>query len=268
MHAVADVETNRFSSRDSRSNSPHKKDPNKMSRELRLADGSYFKTERAAKKYVFQNYLQMKDMEGKTRIFHPEGSVASNPIVLNSLKKSRVYILDASEQVIIENCEECEIVVAACCSTTFVRQSKNCKLWVAAKQMYMIGCSNITVKHFCVIPPNIEKCTDIVFGVFNVRFPRAYEAWTRAGLLSEKNKCIKQYRKVYDADSDSGKHFSIERFVRADVLDLEKVLGDVLPKEKYGPVSNPLLESMPIGQKIEARYRRKKYWFRGKISGT
>tara|TARA_B100000242_G_C42709424_1_gene331665 strand:+ start:97 stop:402 length:306 start_codon:yes stop_codon:yes gene_type:complete len=98
------------------------------SRELRLADGSYFKTERAAKKYVFQNYLQMKNMKGKTRIFHPEGHVASNPVVLNSIKGCRVYILDASEQVIIENCEECEIVVAACCSTTFVRQSKNCKL--------------------------------------------------------------------------------------------------------------------------------------------
>jgi len=77
----------------------------------------------------------MKDMAGQTRVFHPNGAVASNPVELNSLKGCRVYILDASEQVIIENCEQCEIVVAACCSTVFVRKTKQTKLFVACKQM-------------------------------------------------------------------------------------------------------------------------------------
>ena len=59
-------------------------------REQRLADGKWFKTERAAKKHVFQNYLQMKAQSGKTRIFHPEGYVASNPVELRDLQGCRV----------------------------------------------------------------------------------------------------------------------------------------------------------------------------------
>jgi len=135
----------------------------------------------------------------------------------------------------------------------------------------MADTSDVLVKHFCMIGPSIERCTNITFGVFNVRFPSAFEAWTRAGLLPHKHKCIKNYRKVQDADSESGStknNFSIERFERSDVLDLGELLSGVVPQDKYGPASNPLLENMPIGQMIEARYRRKKYWFRGKISGT
>eukprot|EP00939_MAST-03C_sp_MAST-3C-sp1_P000151 g151.t1 len=244
-----------------------------VQRKENLSNGRWFKTKRAAQKYEFNEFCTLRDKKSFTKIWNA-GDICGNPISLKNLEGSRIYLLDNSEQVIVENCKGCEIFVGACCSTVFVRDSSNCKLYVATKQLYLTGCESLHIHLFSFVGPSMENSKKISFTHFTATFPGAFEAWARAGLYPFTRAQQKSYRKVNDTSraktSGSESNFYVSKpSGSVEDLNVEKAMGGLyVPAKDISPSSNPMLDQFKIGQHVEARYRGKRYWFRGRITAV
>jgi len=254
-----------------------------------LNDGKWFKSSRAAKKHVFRKFCTMKDRTNSTQVWQ-EGDICGNPVALTNLHGCRAFVLDHSEQVTVQNAKNCKIYVGACCSTIFVRGCSNCEIYGACKQMYLSDCESMRVNLFSLIGPSIQRSKKIVFSHFTMSFPKAFEAWMRAELYPFTRSQQRAYRSVTVSDAEKGTSRGDTYFVekpRGSKPDfnvseaLPFVVGNksaslsedgAKPPEppKSGPdedpSSNPMLDTFKVGQQVEARFRGKRYWFRGRIT--
>lgn len=88
-------------------------------RDERLQNGSIFKSARAARKHAFDEYYTFKEKQDAVKVWK-KGDVIGHPILLKSLERCRVWILDHSEQIILEDCVETQIVAVSSCFMFYI----------------------------------------------------------------------------------------------------------------------------------------------------
>jgi len=209
-------------------------------------------------------YLSLEDKTGVTWVKYP-GYVGVNPVNLANLKNCKIYICDVSEQVLITNADDCEIVVGACSTTVSIRNCKNCKFYVATDMIYVVNCDNIKLKLFSKGGLSMEGTTNLTLGYFNAPIPQGFELWTLAKLYPFTTKIQHRFMAVDDRDKETGPNWQMDGERGQEFSGVSE-----LPAiSKFGSASNPMTaRTLPIGQQIEARFEGKKHWYRGKIAGT
>lgn len=80
----------------------------------------------------------------------------------------------------IDECINCEFVIAPCDGSIFIRTSKNCTISVISKQLRFRDCENCKIYSYCSSDPVIEASKNMLFGPFNYAFPKAKELFLKA----------------------------------------------------------------------------------------
>ena len=124
-----------------------------------------------------------------------------------NLKNCTAVVMDATDQVQIDEVEGCKIFLGATGESLFVRNCKDTVFHVACKQLRTRDCHNCTFYLYCISEPIIEMSTGIKLGCFNGGYPEQCAHMAEAGLNPEVNK----WSMVFDFSDEAktGKNWEI-----------------------------------------------------------
>ena len=141
--------------------------------------------------------------------FERNNQIKGQPLNLEDLKKCKIYVFDAVDSVTMDDCEDCELVVAACSASISIRGSKNITLVAATKQLRFRDSSYCTACVFAMTDPTLEGSHHIQLYPFNARLPQLKMRFQEAKLDASQNRFVH----VIDADKDDAKvpmpHFNV-----------------------------------------------------------
>ena len=92
----------------------------------------------------------------------------------------------------IDDCENCEFLIAPCDGSVFIRTSKNCKISIISKQLRFRECHDCDIFAYCPSDPVIEASTNMKFGPFNYNFPNAKEIFKNKESLLKLEKILEK----------------------------------------------------------------------------
>lgn len=196
-----------------------------------------------------------KDQKGQTLIKLP-GSINGEVFNMEKLVDCKVYILDVSETIYVDNCVNCEFYIAPVKSSFFMRESQNSICSVACKQLRVKNCGDFTFFLYCQSDPHIESSFDMKFAPYNFSYPGQDLDFKKASFDPNLNR----WCKVYDHSSSTGTHFSLlpaNKFKNVEkvVQGMGKPLNPVPIPQQYGgslkteiiPGASPMPQSQSFG---------------------
>jgi hypothetical protein len=171
------------------------------------SDGKVFDNRAEYKKYEFQLSYTFTDKEGVHDLIKLPGAVDGQPFDLANLKCCTAVVMDATDQVQIDEIEGCKVFLGATGESLFVRNCKDCTFYVACKQLRTRDCTNCTFYLYCISEPIIEMSTGIKFGCFNGGYPEQAAHMGKAGLDPRVNK----WSMVFDFNDEAktGKNWRV-----------------------------------------------------------
>jgi hypothetical protein len=158
------------------------------------------------------------------------GSIHGMPFVIEACHKCKILLIDACEQVTIDDVTDSKIFVGASSGSIFIRNCKNSTFTIACKQFRASDCHTCTFNLFCSTEPAIESSQDLKFGPHNGAYPGHEKDMIAAGL----DPAVNMWYKVYDFD-DSFKGLKT-------TMDVLKTTRNwrYLRQEEQGPMWCPL----------------------------
>lgn len=157
--------------------------------------------------------------------------VAGQQVQVEYLKKCKVFVLDPLDSMTIDDCEDCEFIVAACEGSIFLRTSKRVVIHAACKQFRTRDCEDCEARLFAATDPVVEASHHITFKPFHLQLPKLMSSFAAAKLDASVNRFVH----VYDFTADDSKlptpHFLVQ--YPAHGLQIEARL------EKFGPPEAP-----------------------------
>jgi protein XRP2 len=119
--------------------------------------------------------------------------IANQPLNIAELRNCKVICYDPLDSMQIDECENCEIVVAGCEGSIFLRDSKNMKLTVACKQLRLRDSHDIDVRLFATTDPVVESSARVTIRPFNLRLPNLNATLAKAKLNPNVNRFVHIY---------------------------------------------------------------------------
>ena len=183
-------------------------------------------------------------------IYKHNGDVDGCDFKIRRNTNCKIYVLDYSSGMFIDDCINCIIITGPCSGSIFMRTSKNCTLSTITRQLRFRDCENIKVYTFCPTDPAVESSFNIFFAPFNVFYPHLKEHFIKAGFNSnEDNHIDTPYDFTQDKIlGDGAKHFDkmnkddfkIE-YVNDGDDPIEEMYDGYIQKEKWVKDANPIL---------------------------
>lgn len=128
------------------------------------------------------------------------GSIDGQVFDIADCKNSTLVVMDNTEQVQIDQCDNCRIFIAACASSIFIRNCTNCTFYTACRQFRLRDVTNSTFYIYSMSEVHIEFCSGLRFAPFLAGYPE------HAAHLSKANLDLSQnlWYDIYD-HNDPGK---------------------------------------------------------------
>ena len=143
------------------------------------------------------------------REFYRQKQVAGQQVQLEYLNKCKVYVLDPLDSMTVDDCEDSEIIVAACEGSIFLRNCKRCIVTAACKQLRTRDCEYIEMRLFAATDPVVEMSHHMTFKPFNARLPGLVDSFKAARLDAS----VSRFVHVYDFTAEEPKlpkpHFEV-----------------------------------------------------------
>lgn len=108
--------------------------------------------------------------------------INGDAIQIEGCKDSTIIIMDYSAQVIIEQCDNCNIFIAPCKSSVFIRNSKNISLISASQQFRCRDIEDSKFSIFSASSPAIEKTKNLKISCFCFRYTELFDLFIKADL--------------------------------------------------------------------------------------
>ncbi|KAI3387336.1 hypothetical protein SNEBB_003858 [Seison nebaliae] len=113
------------------------------------------------------DYL-MKNIENDVVIRLKSEEIA--PLSIIDCRNSRIFILKDVQQMTIDHCSNCIIVLAAVRGSLFIRNCHNCQFYAATQQLRTRDCSDSQINLLCTTKPIIESSNNIKFQCLTMNF--------------------------------------------------------------------------------------------------
>ena len=124
-------------------------------------------------KYIIQ------DKTGET-VYKHYGDLNGTDFKIRKNKNSTIYILDYSNGMFVDDCEDCKIITGPITGSIFIRTCKNCTICTIATQVRFRDCENLKVFTYVKTDPAVENSFNIFFAPYNVFFPHLSELFQTA----------------------------------------------------------------------------------------
>mmetsp|Transcript_29100 Transcript_29100/g.65132 ORF Transcript_29100/g.65132 Transcript_29100/m.65132 type:complete len:542 (+) Transcript_29100:41-1666(+) len=171
------------------------------------SDGTAFTNRSEYRKYEFQLSYTFTGKENQHNLVKLPGSVDCQPFDIANLKNCTAVVMDATDQVQIDEVEGSKIFLGATGESVFVRNCKDTVFYVACKQLRTRECNNCTFYLYCISEPIIEMSTGVKFGCFNGGYPEQALHMEQAGLDPRVNK----WSMIFDFNDEAktGKNWTV-----------------------------------------------------------
>ncbi|PVD18245.1 hypothetical protein C0Q70_21771 [Pomacea canaliculata] len=111
------------------------------------------------------------------------GTVDGQQLVIQNCQECNIYVFDYSATVSIDDCTNCNIILGPVKQSVFVRDSHECRLVVACQQFRARDCRHIDSFLLCETQPVIESSSKMRFASFKFNYPEL-ESHLKASELS------------------------------------------------------------------------------------
>jgi len=126
-----------------------------------------------------KNYIQ--NLTNETLI-KKINEVEGEQIIIENCVNCNIIVLDYSAQVTIEKCKDCNIFLGPCKSNVFLRNSEGINIICACQQFRARSNNNVKLSLFSMTRPAIEDCTNLQVGCFNFDYTGMLDAFNNAEL--------------------------------------------------------------------------------------
>ncbi|EKF31278.1 hypothetical protein MOQ_004889 [Trypanosoma cruzi marinkellei] len=137
------------------------------------------------------------------------GQVSGQQVQLEYLNNCTVYILDPLDSITVDDCENGELIIAACEGSVFLRNCKKMTVYVACKQLRTRDCEYIALHLFASTDPVIESSHHMTFKPFNLRLPELKSCFKSACLDPKVNRFVHVYDFTEDDQELQRPHFNV-----------------------------------------------------------
>lgn len=176
-------------------------------------------------KYIIQ------DKTGET-VYKHYGDLNGTDFKIRKNKNSTIYILDYSNGMFVDDCEDCKIITGPITGSIFIRTCKNCTICTIATQVRFRDCENLKVFTYVKTDPAVENSFNIFFAPYNVFFPHLSELFQTAKFdKNEVNHIGTPYDFTVDAVLGGGApHYGL---LPKEEFYIEEINEGGLPEEMY-----------------------------------
>ncbi|XP_036401776.1 protein XRP2-like [Megalops cyprinoides] len=117
-----------------------------------------------------------------TTIGRLPGKLNGQQLVIQDCENCNIYVFDHSATISIDDCTNCRVVLGPVKGSVFIRDCKDMKCVVACQQFRTRDCKKVDVFLCCASQPIIESSTGMKFGCFQYYYPELAFHFKDAGL--------------------------------------------------------------------------------------
>ncbi|ESO97525.1 hypothetical protein LOTGIDRAFT_103457 [Lottia gigantea] len=110
------------------------------------------------------------------------GVLNGQQIIIQNCENCNIYIYDYTATVTVDDCINCNIFLAPVKTSVFIRDCKNCNVAVICQQLRTRDCSKLNIYLCCATQPIIESSTGVKVGCFQYYYPELEGQFKSAGL--------------------------------------------------------------------------------------
>lgn len=176
-----------------------------MSKSFKAPDGTEFTTRNEMRDYLMLNYYSFKDKHDiRSPLIKIPGSIDGQPFEIASCSNCTLVVLDHCAQVQIDDCRDCRILIGACSSSIFIRNSTNCSFYVCGKQIRVREVTKSTFYIYSFAEVHIELSKKLNFAPFNGGYPEQTKHFIDAQLDPHHN----LWYDIYDHNDQEAKRLN------------------------------------------------------------
>lgn len=158
------------------------------------------------KKKVDKERFQVRNRKGE-RITRLDGEIDGLDFYIESCEGCHIFLLDRMEQIIVEACQDCTLVLGPVAGSIFLRECVGCQVKVACRQFRTRDCRDCDILILLPGSPTIEASQSLRFGPLLESY-RGFGAQLEAAGLSRifSQGAVCNWRQIYDFScSDRGR---------------------------------------------------------------
>lgn len=206
---------------------------------FKTPDGKEFNT-----RSEWRDYMMLTFYSYKNKVNEPEpllrlpGSIDGQMYDIGDCENSTLAVLDHSEQVQIDQCKGCRILIAACASSIFIRNCENCVFYTCCRQLRLRDVVNCKFYIYSMAEVHIEFSKGLQFAPFNGGYPDHEKHLKAANLDISHN----LWYDIYDHNDAAKTRVNWSLLPEAEYEEPWFPLGPctpVVPRTKPGGVFNP-----------------------------
>jgi hypothetical protein len=164
-------------------------------------DGKEFTSKAEWRDYMMLTFYTFKNKHNEPQpLIKEPGSIGGQMFDIADCSNSTLVVLDQSEQVQIDQLENCRVFIAACASSIFIRNCTNCVFYTCCRQLRLREVTNTKFYIFSMSEVHIEFSNNVSFAPFNGGYPDHKTHLQQANLDLKQN----LWYDVYD-HNDPGK---------------------------------------------------------------
>jgi hypothetical protein len=139
---------------------------------FKTPDGKEFNTRAEWRDYMMLTFYSFKNKHNEPEpLIKAPGSIEGQMFDIGDCTNSTLVVLDHSEQVQIDNLENCRVWISACASSIFIRNCKNCTFYTCCRQLRLRDVIDSKFYTFSMSEVHIETSNGLKFGPFNGGYP-------------------------------------------------------------------------------------------------
>lgn len=139
---------------------------------FKTPDGKEFNTRAEWRDYMMLTFYSFKNKHNEPEpLIKAPGSIEGQMFDIGDCSNSTLVVLDHSEQVQIDNLDNCRVWISACASSIFIRNCKNCTFYTCCRQLRLRDVVDSKFYTFSMSEVHIETSSGLKFGPFNGGYP-------------------------------------------------------------------------------------------------
>lgn len=143
-----------------------------MGPKFKTPDGKEFTVKSEWRDYMMATFYSFKNRSNEAEpLIKKPGDVDGQTFDIGDCDNVTIVLMDACEQVQIDNVKNSRIFIGACASSIFIRNCENCTFYTACRQLRLREVTNSNFYIYSMAEVHIEYSNTLKFAPFNGGYP-------------------------------------------------------------------------------------------------
>ena len=147
----------------------------------RTAKSHVDQSQSAPRKQINREMLVQTQKKDET-IRRNSGDIDGNQFIVDELENCKVIVTDVCDSMTIDRCKNCELILSAVRGSVFIRDCVNSKFQIVCGQFRCRSCTNCDFYMHVKTRPVVESSIDVRIGCSTVSYPDLINQMNRSGL--------------------------------------------------------------------------------------